>query len=264
MIIAVDVGGTKTLVAGYKSDSSEPEAIFENKFPTPENYEDFKAKLREELQKYSSDISALSIALPAIVKDGKVVRFAHVKWGEIDILEDFKNDAPKIFINNDAALGALSEAHAAGNDYSRVLYVTLSTGIGTGFIIDKDIDRLLPTEGGHMIVMHDGEPKIWERVAAGSVLYKRYGEYAEDMTDEEQWKTYSYDVAVGLVSLSAVLLPDVIVLGGPVGGQLPKFKEFLMDHMSSLSSWYVPVPDVVAAEHPHKTVARGCFYAAKN
>lgn len=265
MIIAVDVGGTKTLINGFDPEDSTPKPIFELKQPTPKEFADFKQFVLDTAKKHTEHISALSFAMPGIVRKGFVQKFGHLDWGQINIIEEFTPHAQKVFVENDAALGALGEAHAAGNEYSRVLYVTLSTGVGVGFIVDKNPDSLVASEGGHMQIVRKGHDVDWETYAAGSALYRRFGEYAEDMTNNENWQAYAKEVAEGMIQLEAIFVPDVIVLGGPVGEQLHKFKKYLVEELDHWNDEeYLEIPEIVPASEPHRAVINGCFYAAIN
>ncbi len=61
-----------------------------------------------------------------------------------------------LYICNDADAAAYGEAKAgSAKGHHKSITVTIGTGIGTGIIIGSEI---LPSEGGHMAIVHEGEP----------------------------------------------------------------------------------------------------------
>src|SRR5271165_6939870 len=86
----------------------------------------------------------------------------------------------KVAIENDADAAALGEAGwGAGQNKSRLIYVTVGTGIGTGLIIDgqlyRGVDQSHP-EIGHHLIDPSGPPCVcgfrgcWESMAAGPAM----------------------------------------------------------------------------------------------
>src|SRR5690606_16018329 len=76
-------------------------------------------------------------------------------WGDF-VLQDWleKKTRIPVWIDNDANIAALGEAlHGAGKDVKRVFYITLGSGVGAGFVIDKKIyhgSRNSEAEFGHI------------------------------------------------------------------------------------------------------------------
>lgn len=131
MYAGVDIGATKTLVAVLTNDGVITQKI---KFPTPKKYEDFLAELKKTVEQLTtSDFKAAGVAVPGRLnrKQGKVIGLGNLPWEN----EPIQRDCEKILhcpvvIENDANLAALSEA-MLHKDKETVLYITVSTGIGT-------------------------------------------------------------------------------------------------------------------------------------
>lgn len=72
MLVTVDTGGTKTLVAGFGRDGRIGKTI---KFPTPHKQEEYVAFLRRTLQEmYGRErVEAVVVALPGIIDNGVAV-----------------------------------------------------------------------------------------------------------------------------------------------------------------------------------------------
>ena len=69
MIITVDTGGTKTLVASFDEEKNPKHII---KFPTPKNVDQYIQRVADQIHLITNDkpIDAISVALPGVVKDG--------------------------------------------------------------------------------------------------------------------------------------------------------------------------------------------------
>ncbi len=262
MYLAVDVGATKTLMAVFSKDGK---LLHEQKISTNHKYQQFLADLRlalqsEEFKKFR--LSATGCAIPGKVDRaaGLGLSFGNLPWRNIPIANDVEKIIGKVvFLENDANLAGLSEAQAH-KDYKKVLYLTLSTGIGGGFIVDGQIDpNFADAEVGHMVLEYEGKLKKWEDFASGQALVERFDKKAEQLDNPFAWKTYAKDVARGLDVLLAVLQPDVVIFGGGAGTYLEKFAEPLEAELKKFSNNMVPIPPIIKADRPEEAVIYGCY-----
>lgn len=82
-------------------------------------------------------------------------------WEDVPLADALmaRTDLP-VWLGNDANLAALAEhRYGAGRGLSDMIYLTISTGIGTGFIVNGEMllgANGMAAEGGHMQVMPDG------------------------------------------------------------------------------------------------------------
>lgn len=265
MYAAVDIGGTKTLIAVFSLDGKVIEQI---KFPTPTNYDDFKRDLATNVAKLTSK----NFRAGAIGIRGNVDREAGLSladdvliWGESPI----RDDCAKIFgcqfsIENDSKLAGLSEAIQVKDKYRKVLYVTISTGIGSALIVDGKIDEdTQDSEIGKSVYHYEGEIRQLEDFASGKAIVAKYGKRASDLDDEQAWKDISLNFAIGLVNATAAYQPDVIVIGGGVGSHFKKFKKPLLEAMTKIIPNEIALPPVVQAKRPEEAVIYGCYELAK-
>jgi predicted NBD/HSP70 family sugar kinase len=264
MIVAVDTGGTKTLVAVF---DTEGKVIAKQKFPTPVDIQDYKAELQRTIDELVSDqpITCLSIALPGTIKEGHMVWAGNLGWHDTNIkaLLSDHYDCP-IIVENDANLAGLAEARALTTTPNVCLYITVSTGIGTGIITNGKIDPNFSTsEGGQIILEHEGEFARWETFASGKAILAKYGKLASEIDDDTTWRQISRDLAKGFMTLIPTLMPDIIVIGGGVGTHFDKFKEPLIENMEkSFNKKSIPIPPIIEAAHPEEAVVYGCYYHA--
>ena len=188
MIVAVDTGGTKTLVAAF---SDNRRLHKKHRFETPKNPQQYLEILAELITtNYDiKKITALSIAIPGSIKDQIILQCPNLGWQNVPIIELLRKKLSykgPVFLENDANLAGLGETHSRTPLPYKALYVTISTGIGTGVITHGYIDPELRTsEGGHMLLEYDGLLQVWEYFASGRAIYETYGKYARDIHDRQ-------------------------------------------------------------------------------
>lgn len=162
------------------------------------------------------------------------------------ILSRAFGDVPA-FMHNDANLAALAETHqGAGRGKNPVIYLTLSTGIGGGAVINGELFtgwRGLAIEPGHVQILHpDGKVYRLEELASGTgignlarrrlaetdtpsclrtmavVDGKSVGEAAVkgDTLAMSIIHEAGYWLGIGLVNVLHLFNPEVIIVGGSV------------------------------------------------
>jgi len=239
MYLTVDVGGTKVLVATFTKGG---EKIKSMKIKTPIMYPDFIAELKSTINELlgGSQPDACAIALPGTIDrdNGIVLYFGNLPWENVSIKQDLSDilQCP-IYLENDAKLAGLAEADAVKDLYSRVLYVTVSTGIGLGLTVNGEIDYSVKDAGGRAIMLeHQGKIMAWEEFASGKAIVAQTGKMASEITDDADWYLVSRNIAIGLINLIVTLSPECIVIGGGVGAHLDKFHERLHDELEIYKS----------------------------
>jgi glucokinase len=264
MIVTVDTGGTKTLIAGFDARGTLQKTI---KFATPKTKEAYVDLLRTTLKDnfVASEVDALVIALPGIVKDGVALWCNNLKWKDFDALTVFKDvfGGKPVYIENDANLAGLAEARAIDPVPASVLYVTISTGIGTGIITNGSIDPgLRLSEGGRTMIEFDGVVREWESFASGKAIRAAYGQYARDITSGRVWYQIANRVSRGFLAIIPVLQPEVVVIGGSVGTYFAHFAEQLEGIIKEKLPAHIATPRFIQASHPEEAVIYGGYYYA--
>ncbi len=260
MLVTVDTGGTKTLVASFAQDGT---VHSRTKFPTPPDQQLYLSQLIDAITSLTdgNTIDAIVVALPGIVKNDIAVWCNHLGWENFDVktpLAKVFKDVP-ILVENDANLGGLGEVRMLPENPHSALYVTVSTGIGTGFITDGTIDLgLRLSEGGRMLVEFDGAVREWESFAAGSAIYKAYGKYAKDIHDKNTWLQIADRISRGFLVLIPLIQPDIIILGGSMGTHFAKYSDQLVGLLQEKLPAHITCPQFVSARHPEEAVIYGC------
>jgi glucokinase len=264
MLVTVDTGGTKTLVASFSEDGVLGAQI---KFPTPKVPADYIKLLRDTLvEQYAGQaVEAVVIGMPGTVRDGVAVWCQNLGWKNFDVassLVGVLGDAP-ILVENDANLAGLAETRSLHTTPALSLYVTLSTGIGTGIITDGTINKSLRfSEGGRALVEFDGVVREWEDFSSGKAIYNAYGKYARDITSKRTWNEIADRISRGFLALIPTLQPDVIIIGGSLGTYFGQYADQLVAILKEKLPDHIALPKIIHATHPEQAVIYGCYYYA--
>jgi len=264
MLVAVDTGGTKTLVTSFDQEGIMEEIA---RFPTPSSQDEYVALLRSTLQQNftGKKVETIVIGLPGIIKNGVALWCNNLHWKDFDAQSAFEGvlgNAP-VIIENDANLAGLAETRALNSIPVSALYVTISTGIGTGIITNGHIDPgLRYSEGGRTLVEFDGVIREWESFASGKAIHETYGKYARDIHDERTWKHIADRISRGFLALLPTLQPDIIIIGGSIGTYFTNYNEQLIKILKEKLPAHIPCPKIQQAKHPEQAVVYGCYYYA--
>jgi len=234
MKIGIDVGGTKCL--GVAVDDSG-KVVRQYRLPTP--HADALCDTLVEIVAQLGEFNLIGIGVPGLISPEGVIRASPNLVGAKELaLRQMLEDrlGKKVLVENDATCAALGEwKSGAARGATDAWVITLGTGIGGGFISGSVLQRGahgFAGEVGHMVVDPDGplcpcgRNGCWERYASGNGLsYLANGEKGEDVLSRAKngaadaigvVDTFANWVALGLVNLTNMTDPDVIVVGGGV------------------------------------------------
>lgn len=267
MYIGIDIGGTKILVVGGDKDGA---IVRQAKIETPATADQGVMEIIHLIEQVAEQdqIKSIFVAAPGPVDRAKGVLFPvptpNVKWGPTDIVAQLKNHFKlPVGLEKDANAAALAEAvSGAGKGYETVLYMTISTGVGTGLITAHEIYHgAHDPEGGHMYIAAEGINEELEAAVSGPAMKRRFGLYGYEITDPKIWDEYSKDLAIGVRNMITTFSPDIVVIGGGAGTHFDQFEQFLVQHLAELTPIY-PDPPIVEAKYPETAVALGTLILA--
>ena len=270
MIIAIDTGGTKTLIAGF---SDQGKLLSSIKFETPKQTKKYLETVKKTIDDSFSDylkkgeVKIISAAMPALTEDGVVIWAQNLRWKNFNVKTELESLFPKIpvLIENDANLAGLSEARLLNKPEKTVLYITVSTGIGAGIITDNYINEgLRKSESGRIIIEYDGVMREWEQFASGKAIFNTYGKYTKDIHKPKTWLSIADKISRGLLVMIPIIQPNIIIIGGSVGGQFDRFGVFLNARVKERLPSNIPCPKIVSAHNPKEAVIFGCYEYAKD
>ena len=252
---AVEAGGTKfSCILGSGPDHILSECTILTTTP-----DETLSQVIEFFTKTTEPISAIGIgSFGPVELDQSSRLFGHITntpkpgWQNADLVGIIGRALKvPIFFDTDTNVAGLAErkwGNAQSLDY--VLYVTVGTGIGGGFIINgKPLHGLLHPEMGHMRIPHDREQDPFlgacpfhgdclEGLASGPAIHKRWGTPGEFLpSDHPAWTLEARYLATGLVNLICALSPQRIILGGGVMRQRELYDEIRIK-MKDLANRY--------------------------
>jgi glucokinase len=205
--------------------------------------------LRKAAQEANATIAGIGIGStgPVDPLNGKFENLDTIpQWSGASPVDDLAREFHvSVAMENDADAGALAEATwGAGRSKSRLIYVTVGTGIGGGIIFDghlyRGVDGAHP-EIAHQVLEANGVPcscglrGCWEALAAGPGMAKwmeAQSEYtgppgltarriyehamAGDPLAARAVERETFYLGIGLANLVNLFTPDAIILGGSI------------------------------------------------
>ena len=221
----------------------------------PDTY-DHLQKIIEKFDLNEENLLGIGLGIPGAITDMKLVHKAvNLGWGLVDVKEFFKDKInTKILVENDANVAALGEYwKGSASTADNIVMVTLGTGVGGGIISHGQILSGSTGAGGeigHMPMLETpqkrtcgcGNNRCFEQVASATGLENLALDYlfendtqstlrdldsieAKDIFDAfkeedpaaiEICKQYFNYLGRGLAIISAIVNPDIFVIGGGV------------------------------------------------
>ncbi len=257
VIIAVDLGGTRMRAARL-----DPQLNILERTEVPTLAEQGPDKVIERMIRLIQDVwpapgtvvSSIGVSSPGPLNPVTGVVLAPPNlpgWHNIPLAQRLQEAfGLPVYIGNDANVAILAEvARGAAQGSKHAIYLTLSTGIGGGVLIDGRL--LLGQEGfaaeiGHMLLVVDGHVSSLEKEAAGPALARQVRMQIEQgrasvLSDLAQGDLARIDgaligqaagqgdalaleiieragwiIGIGIASLLHLFNPQVIVIGGSV------------------------------------------------
>jgi len=260
MIGAVDIGGTKIAAGVVDADGK---VLARTQAPTdPNRYDEgirvIARMLRETAEKAGVEISGIGIGSTGPVDP------IRGEFGDVDFLPGWRGKNPvrdltqifnvSVALENDGDAAALAEAGwGAGQNRTRLIYVTVGTGIGGGMVFDgklyRGVDGAHPEVGHHVVdpagpQCSCGFRGCWESLAAGPAMVAWLESHAPEEYPHREGITAkkicelagqgdpvavqaveheALYLGLGLANLINLFTPDAIVLSGSVMKSAPLF-----------------------------------------
>jgi glucokinase len=255
--IGIDLGGTRIKALAINEAG---EILHQSYQPTNDGndsvWKNAVAAAVQELQdKLGSTGTVIGISAPGLPNsDNSAIAFMPGRMQGLEnfIWSDFLNS--RTFVLNDAISAMMAEARfGAAKGKKNVIMLTLGTGVGGAILADgKPYQGAFNKAGhlGHMVIDSDSErditgiPGSLEDAIGNCTIEKRtFGRFNSthqlleayrngDHFAAEVWLTSVRKLAIGLASLTNILSPETIILGGGIteaGNDLIQPLESYMD-----------------------------------
>lgn len=249
----IDIGGTNTRIALI---NEMYEIIERVQFPTDsDNPQATLQKIQEAVQNFQVEITGAGLSCPGPLdlKRGIILDTPNLQgdWHGLAVSSELsKRLKAPVFLENDANLACLAEAVLGqGKEYSYVQFLTISTGLGSGLVINKKI-----YQGAHGFAHEIANIPLWrngprhgsiypggvEAICSGTAITMRAKEAGLDVQHAgdvyalacakhksavdimEDAKEY---LANTIAIIYAFVDPEIIILGGSVAIKIPGFVE---------------------------------------
>lgn len=251
--VAIDIGGTNTRVA---LADEELNIIERKQFATDsENPDVTLGKIAEVIKSFDCDIVGAGMSCPGPLDliNGKILTPPNLKgqWHNLKVAEELSKLINKpVYLENDANLAGLAEAVVGeGKDYNYVQFFTVSTGLGAGFVINKEIyhgAHGFGNEVANCVMMKDGPshgsiiPGGIEAISSGTAITSRAVKAGLDVKQagevndlakagNEVAKQIMDDAKEYLANFIGVVYgyadPEIVILGGSVALKIDGFVE---------------------------------------
>ena len=100
----------------------------------------------------------------------------------------------------------------------------------------------------------------YEEFASGRAIVRVYKKFAREITSKRVWRQIADRISRGLLVLTPIIQPDVIIFGGSVGTYYERYGEYLEETLKKHLPENIPAPKLVQAKHPEEAVVYGCYY----
>lgn len=243
--IGVDVGGTKVAAAVLEDGRLGDARLHPTETSSPDALVDQLAEIVED----HLPADAVGIGVPSVVDfaTGTARSSVNVPLERVPLRKLLrKRLGLPVYVDNDATVAAVAEAHGpdAQVDVRHLVMLTVGTGVGGGIIVDGRVYRGATggaAELGHIIIGADLEegapdpagfpqPGSLESLSAGRVLDRLGAERgfadgpavveAAQHGDEralECLRIVGERLGIGIANIVNTLEPDVVVVGGGAG-----------------------------------------------
>ena len=251
--VGIDIGGTNTRVAIIDEKLNIVERIqFRTNAQDP--YETI-GNIKKQLDKFTYEYIGVGVSCPGPLDlvNGIVLNTPNLKgkWWNFPITKELSAiTGLPVFLENDANLAALAEATVGkGKGKRYVQFLTISTGVGSGLVIDKNIyigAHGFAHEIANMCLWRDGPshgtiyPGGIEAICSGTAITNRAIQAGLDVKHagevNDLAKTGNKDalrimedakeyLANALATIYAIVDPEIIILGGSVALKVEGFVE---------------------------------------
>lgn len=244
-VLSFDCGGTNTRLALINEKFEiEKELVTPTPIDDADKWMNNIIKMVEQFP--LENVIAIGAGVPGqcdvekgIILDMSNVHVFNIKFRQI--LEE-KFNIP-VYVRNDAEVACLGEAYmGAGRDYSRVFFITISTGLGGALCIDQKIQDYIH-EIGHTAYVYKNHVSEYEKLVSGLNVH-RIAEFndctkiksAKDMFDgvrkndpecQKVFMEWLFVVNEFINLVKNTYLPEIIC----ITGGLTKSKDLFLDKL---------------------------------
>ncbi|MCC7543231.1 ROK family protein [bacterium] len=261
--VGVDIGGTKIRL----TKTNHPQHVGETiDIPTPASFVVARHHMEEIIDRWQirAPFTAIGVTAPGPLdtKRGVMTKPTHIPWHNAAIIPwlHARYRVPATLVHDATAAGICEARMGSAKKYRFILYVTISTGIGSALILDG---KALPSphnpEGGRILLKTPTQR--FEQIASGTAIRQRYGRIAGQIRSRRIWREISQDIALGLYDLIVSSDPEAVIIGGGVGVHYKRFIKDVRKIMRSYQPFY-QLPPILQAKYTEHAPLLGALLVA--
>lgn len=262
-VIGVDLGGTK--IAGALTDLGgnvvmKMKCNTNSQEGTDESFRNLVTLIKSLIDESAvpqSKLRGIGIGIPGVVNNDYVQWAPSLKWKDRPLAAELRDHLGlPVFLENDVNLQALGEYwYGSGQGVANLVCLAIGTGLGAGVILNGQLYHGAHQAAGEVCNLVTDRSQLGrpypsygflEQFASGTGLTRLFkakselslpeeyhidaeyvfararsgDQYALEVIDE-----FSHNLALALVSISCILDPELIILGGGVSGEADLFLE---------------------------------------
>eukprot|EP00823_Brevimastigomonas_motovehiculus_P000256 TRINITY_DN10367_c0_g1_i1.p1 TRINITY_DN10367_c0_g1~~TRINITY_DN10367_c0_g1_i1.p1 ORF type:complete len:337 (-),score=68.34 TRINITY_DN10367_c0_g1_i1:297-1280(-) len=269
-LCGIETGGTSINVAFAKGSPTNVTETINFLTTTPEKSLAKALKLvKERNEKEKIDAIGIGSFGPVDLRKnsntyGYITSTPKPGWKYTNVVSVFKDLNVPIGFDTDVNAAALSEVkHGGHKNIDSCCYVTIGTGIGVGVVVrNKAVHGLMHPEAGHMrVVRHPKDTykgrcpfhkDCLEGLATANAIADRKGLKNVQLlrkvpTSDPVFEIEAFYLAQLCATLTLVLSPHVIVLGGGIGQRIDMFPNLRKLVQQQLNG-YVDMPELISGK----------------
>ena len=258
LTIGVDIGGTRTkyglvdIALGKILDCIILPTEKENSIAFLQQTSNAITQLKKVADENNGNIEGIGFGIPGYINKEAIIE---TTYGFLTFMENYllkaiieKEYNLTCLLDNDARTISLGEAlFGKGKNYSRVLTLTLGTGVGVGFVVNKQLNESLPLAhmAGHIKITDEGELCYCGKTgcleslvsATGIIGLAKKLNWQRDLSAESIFdaalknETIAVKIIdtiinylhIGIHNYVNIYAPDIIVLGGGIAKGLSPY-----------------------------------------
>ncbi|MFE1243039.1 ROK family protein [Fictibacillus sp. NPDC058756] len=292
-ILAADVGGT-SIECGLFNDNGEllnAKTLITSEVILSDVAECLAEEMKQRINEQGitmGEVCCIGLGVPGLVdtRTGTVLKAPSLKWNRYPLGEKLRGILGiPVFVRNDVNTGLLGEVEKGSlQNVKHALYLMIGTSIGAGLLINGEVyagSQFSAGEVGYMVTDNDvfnsgftparpgygylstqaggfGIAHKYERETGRSVTTKQLFKLAEegDQAARNIIDDAVRHLTVAIINASAILNPEVILLGGGVGSELAPYLSKIDENLEK----YVPVkPELRISTMQNRSVLYGAY-----
>ncbi|MEN2984508.1 MAG: ROK family transcriptional regulator [Dictyoglomaceae bacterium] len=257
----------------------------------PQSFPIILNKILEKNRIQGENLKILSFGITGIIDEGRLMFSPGLpEWNNAPLGKILEEEFPSslVILERDVNMAVLGEYwKGAGRGKENIVYITISTGIGAGIIINGKIYEGKNKFAGEIGYMSIDDPNyiypgvlntpfgslewnsswsgIQKRLQQLGKSYKTIEEIFENYEKDKELKEIidisAENLARAIVNVTTVLAPEIIIIGGILG----RYLDILLPKMEKIFEHYLPVDiNIVSSPLGNNAVIWGSIYKALN